>query len=79
MDNAMDLSYDYERDELTATFSGFAQWAEDQGLTSRSELAIMPALERDSFVSAYWNDYVEDLQAAYMDSLENQRMKWGHA
>ena len=79
MDYSMDLSYDYERDVLTATFSGFSQWAEDQGLTSKAELAIMPFVERDSFVSAYWQDYVEDLQTAYMDSLENQRMKWANA
>lgn len=79
MTTDQDLSHDYERDVLCATFNGFAQWAEDQGITSKSELSIMPFPERDAILSEWWDSYVEDLQAAYMDSIENQRMKWSNA
>ncbi len=76
MTNELDLSYDYERDVLQATFQGFAEWAEDQGLIKKEDLLTLPFPQREEVIAEHWEDYVQDLQNAYIDSIENQRMKW---
>lgn len=79
MTTELDLSLDYEQEVLNATWEGFVKWAEDQELITRNNLNRLPMYARMAFSELHWDEYVEDLQSAYMDSIENQRMKWANA
>lgn len=79
MTTELDLSLDYETDTLMATWEGFVTWADEGGVLSRENLLRLSLKDRQAFTEDHWPEYIEDLQWAYMDEIENQKMKWGRA
>lgn len=79
MDVESDLSLDYEREVLNATWEGFVIWAVNQDLTTQEEVKTMGISERASFADKHWVNYIEDLQYDYMENMDFQKTKYEEA
>jgi hypothetical protein len=77
MDTATDLAQEYETEVLGATWEGFTVWLESEGIITMELLKSIPFDERETLVSEYWNQYVEDLQTSRSDYIQMQQYKYG--